>query len=154
MLSSEEHEINWFNCEETSFAKFFSNIDKSSNNSLRKSNSDDGPVGFYLQGYKMPAEAAVKLGAPSDHLWRIVISGMKERTYDGSTFYTNKGIPSGNCLYDSLSDTIQCRNWNSQYSEDSYLTAEDVKITLEQFFDTIPVKIVDNKGTQGNPIWE
>lgn len=102
----------------------------------------------------MPAEAADEVGTPFEHLWRIVITGMKKVSDDRYTFYTNAGVPGGKCWYDSLSDTIQCRNYNSYYGEDRYLTSKEVKTTLEQFFDIIPGRIVDNKGTQRNPIWE
>ena len=79
----------------------------------------------------MPAEAADELGTPSEHLWRIVITGMKKVSDDRYTFYTNAGVPGANCWYDSLSDNIQCSNWNSYYGEDRYLTSKEVKTTLE-----------------------
>lgn len=97
-MSSSEDCRNYLDYQDSSFANFFSNIGQDAVNYLKKSTPNDSPAAFYMQPYKTPAKAAASLGIPSDHLWRIDISGTKKV----SNYYTNKGIPHDNCWYYSL----------------------------------------------------
>ena len=144
--SSSEEQIVYEEYNDSSFVDFFSHM-KSPMGALKKTIGD---MYLTVRGFHIPSATLALYNNinSSEHYWRIYFQNTKITRTEEYTSYTSIDIPWGNCWYDSLSDTIECRYCGGGgYSGERFLFPAEVKTVLELFFTTLPVSIIKKPNT-------